>query len=258
MVLVEKWPFFQLLFLGNIGQENVFYYILERKEAFLGYKNKNFKKSKNGHFSKCPWFWSKNGHFSNFYFWEIQARKMSFTIFQSKKTPFQAIKTRSTKSGKIDIFPKGLTYGFGPKIAIFRTFFFQEIQDRKISFTIFQIGEKPFQAIKTRSSKNGNIDIFPKGLTHGFGPKMAIFFNFFFQAIQARKMSFTICQSIKDAFLGYKNKKFKRSKIVHFSKAVNPWFWSKNGHLFNFFFGQYRPEIYLLRYSRAKRSLSRL
>ena len=44
MVLVEKGPFFQLFFLGNIGQENVFYDILERKNTFLGYKNKNFKK----------------------------------------------------------------------------------------------------------------------------------------------------------------------------------------------------------------------
>ena len=47
MVLVLKWPFFQLFFLGNIGQENVFYDILERKNAFLSYKTKNFKKSKN-------------------------------------------------------------------------------------------------------------------------------------------------------------------------------------------------------------------
>ena len=46
MVLVQKWPFFQRFFLGNIGQENVFYDILERKNAFLGYKNKKFKKSK--------------------------------------------------------------------------------------------------------------------------------------------------------------------------------------------------------------------
>ena len=52
MVLVQKWPFFQLFFKRNIGQENVFYDILERKNAFLGYKNKKFKKSKNGHFSK--------------------------------------------------------------------------------------------------------------------------------------------------------------------------------------------------------------
>ena len=34
MVLVEKWQFFQLFFLANIGHENVFYDILERKNAF--------------------------------------------------------------------------------------------------------------------------------------------------------------------------------------------------------------------------------
>ena len=45
MVLVQKWPFFQLFFLDNIGQENVFYDILELKNAFLSYKNKNFKES---------------------------------------------------------------------------------------------------------------------------------------------------------------------------------------------------------------------
>ena len=33
----------------NKGQENVFYDILERKNAFLGYKNKKFKTSKNSH-----------------------------------------------------------------------------------------------------------------------------------------------------------------------------------------------------------------
>ena len=70
MVLVHKWPFFQLFFLGNIGQENVFYDILEAKNAFVSYKNTKFKKSKNWHFCKGvnPWFWSKNGHFSNFFF----------------------------------------------------------------------------------------------------------------------------------------------------------------------------------------------
>ena len=51
MVLVQKWPFFQLFFLSIIGQENVFYDILERKKAFLGYKKKKFKKSKNWDFS---------------------------------------------------------------------------------------------------------------------------------------------------------------------------------------------------------------
>ena len=46
MVLVQKWPFFQLFFLGNIGQENVFYDILEQKNAFQGYKEKNSKSRK--------------------------------------------------------------------------------------------------------------------------------------------------------------------------------------------------------------------
>ena len=45
----------------NLGQEDVFYNILERKNAFLGYKNKKVTKSKNWDFSKgvSPWFWSK-------------------------------------------------------------------------------------------------------------------------------------------------------------------------------------------------------
>ena len=47
MVLVQKGVFFQVFFLGDVGQENVFYDILERKNAFRGYKNKKFKKSKN-------------------------------------------------------------------------------------------------------------------------------------------------------------------------------------------------------------------
>ena len=61
---------FPTFFLGNIGQENVFYDILERKNAFLGYKNKKFKKSNNWYIFQGvnPWFWSKNGHFSNFFF----------------------------------------------------------------------------------------------------------------------------------------------------------------------------------------------
>ena len=57
-------------FSDNIGQENVFYDVLERNNAFLDYKNNKFKKSKNWDFSKGvnPWFWAKIGHFSIFFF----------------------------------------------------------------------------------------------------------------------------------------------------------------------------------------------
>ena len=124
MVFVQKWPFFLIFFWGNIGQENVFYDILERKIAFLGYNNKKFRKSKNGHFSKGvnPWFWSKNGHFSNFFFlgnigqenvfYDILQRKNAFLGYKNKK--FIKLKGR-----KIDIFPKGLTHGLGLKMGIF-------------------------------------------------------------------------------------------------------------------------------------------
>ena len=112
-------------FLCNIGQKNVFYDILKRKNAFLGYKNRKFKKGKNWHFSKGvnPWFWSKNGHFSNFFLGNIGQENVFYDILERK-----------------------------------------------------------------------------------------------------------------NAFLNYKNKKFKKSKNWHFSKAVNQWFWSKNGHFSNFSF----------------------
>ena len=44
MVLVKNGHFSNFFFLGNRGQVNVFGDILERKNAFLGYKNKQFKK----------------------------------------------------------------------------------------------------------------------------------------------------------------------------------------------------------------------
>ena len=38
---------FQTFFLGNIGQKNVFYNMLEQKNDFLRHNNKKFQKSKN-------------------------------------------------------------------------------------------------------------------------------------------------------------------------------------------------------------------
>ena len=35
MVLVKNWKFFQIFILGKIGQKNVFYDILEGRNAFL-------------------------------------------------------------------------------------------------------------------------------------------------------------------------------------------------------------------------------
>ena len=138
---------------------------------------------------------------------------MCFTIFQNEKMPSQAIKTRSSRSRKIDFFSKGLTHGFGPNMAIFPIFFFRHYWLGKCFFTIFQNEKTPYQAIKTRSSKSRKIDIFPKWLTHGFGPKMDIFptFFFFLGNIGQENILYAILER-KNAFPGYKNKKFKKSK----------------------------------------------
>ena len=126
MLLVQKWPVSQLFFLRNIGKENVFYDILERKIDFLDYKNKRFKKSKNCHFSKGvnPWFWSKNGHFLTLFFSGNIGQQNVFYYILERKKSFLEYKNKMFKSRKIDIFPKGLTHSFGPKIVRFPTFFF--------------------------------------------------------------------------------------------------------------------------------------
>ena len=102
-------------------------------------------------------------------------------------------------------------------------------------FTIFQNEKTPFQVIKTRSLNSRKICIFSKRLTHGFGQKMAIFQNFFFGNISQKNVIYDILKR-KNAFLGNKNKKFKKSKNSHFSKGVRSWFWSKNGHFSIFHF----------------------
>ena len=71
MVLVKIWQCWHLLIQSKIGQESAFYDILEKKNAFLEYKNKKSEKSK----------------------------------ILEKKTPFCDIKTRRPKSRKIGIIP---------------------------------------------------------------------------------------------------------------------------------------------------------
>ena len=148
--------------------------------------------------------------FQLFLFRQYSIGKCSLGYSRNEKMLFQAKKTGRSKSHKIDIFPKGLTHGFGPKCPFFQIFV-QAIQARKMSFTIFQNEETPFQAKKTRSSKSGKIDFFLKGLTHCFGPKMAIFPTFFLGNISQEKVFYYILER-KNAFLGQKNIKFEKSK----------------------------------------------
>ena len=156
--------------------------------------------------------------FPTFFLGNIGWENVFYDILNDK-TPFQAIKTRRSNGRRTDIFPKVLTHSFGPNMAIFPTFFCQAIQVRKMCFTIFWNDKMPFQAIKTRSQNSRKIDIFPKGLTHGFGANMAIFQTFFFKAIQVRKMSFTILWNDKSPFQAIKTRSSKSRKSDIFQKG---------------------------------------
>ena len=126
MVLLQKWPFFQLFFLGNMGQENVFYDTLERKTAFLSYKNKKFKKSKNWHFFKGfkPWFWSINDPFSNFLFLGNIGQVNVFYEILKWKNGFLSYKNNKLKKSKNWYFCRGVSPSFCCKNGHFSNFIF--------------------------------------------------------------------------------------------------------------------------------------
>ena len=105
---------FPLFFLGNIGQENVFYDILEQKKDFLRHKNKKFKKSKNWDFSKGvnPWFRSKNGHFSHFFFLGNIGQESAFYDILERNNAFLGYKNQKFKKSKTWNFSKGINPWF--------------------------------------------------------------------------------------------------------------------------------------------------
>ena len=123
MVLVHKWPFLQLFFLGNLEQENVFYDILEQKNAFLRYKHKKSKKPKNWHFSKGVnrWFWSKNGQFSIF-LKQFRPGKCVLRYSRTKKRLSTLLKQKVQKLEKLIFFPRGYPMVLVQKWPFFQLF----------------------------------------------------------------------------------------------------------------------------------------
>ena len=126
--------FFNFVFLGKIGHGNVFCDIVERKNAFLGYKKKKLKQSKNWHFSKGvnPWFWSKNGHFSNFVFsGNIGQANVLYDILEGKNA-FLGYKNKKLKKAKNwHFFQRGEPMGLVQKWPFFQLCFFMQYRPGK-------------------------------------------------------------------------------------------------------------------------------
>ena len=146
MVLVQKWAFFESFFLGNIGKENVFHYILEQKKAILGYKKKKLKKSKNWHFSKWvnPWFWSKNGRFSILFLLGNTGKENVFYDIVKRRNRFLGYKNKKFKKSKNWHFFKGVNPWFRYKNNHFsKLFFLGNIGQENVFYDILEI-KNPF------------------------------------------------------------------------------------------------------------------
>ena len=91
MLSVKIWQCLHLFILRKIGQENEFHPILQRKNAFLEYKNNKFKKSKNWDFSKgvSPWFWSKMINFFHPFVFGKKRQEDVFHDILERKNVFQ-------------------------------------------------------------------------------------------------------------------------------------------------------------------------
>ena len=101
--------FSNLFFLGNIGQENVFYDILERKNAFLGYKNNKFKTRNIEIFPKglTHGFSAKMAIFPTFFFGNI-GQETAFCDILERKTVFLGCKNKKFRKSKNWDFSKGV------------------------------------------------------------------------------------------------------------------------------------------------------
>ena len=86
---------------------------------------------------------------------------------------------------------------------------------------------KPFLAIKTTIFQSPKNRFFAKGLAHAFSQKM--YFSFFLFSVKIRlQIMFKNVLDRKKPFYGHKNFNLSKSQKTHFSKGVNPCFWSKN------------------------------
>ena len=143
-------------------------------------------------------------------------------------------------------------------MGIFPTFFFKQYRPGKVFLRYSRSNKRLSRLWKKRSSKSSKIVIFP---THGYGAKMANFGNFSFlgnMEMWNRENVFYDVLDRTNAFLGYKNKKFNKSKNWHFPKRLTHGFGPKMAIFPTFFFRQYWPGKCLLLCSQSNKRLSRL
>ena len=169
---------------------------------------------------------------------KIRLEKRFHNVLDRKQTIFGHKKFNISKSQK-SYFSKGVNPCFWSKNAIFFIYLFSvkirlekrfhNVLDRKQ--TIF--GHKKINISKSQKSH------FSKGVNPCFWSKNAIFFIYLCSVKIRLEMVFNNVLDRKETFFGHKKFNISKSQKSHFSKGVNPCFWSKNAIFFYLFvFGQ--------------------
>ena len=103
---------------------------------------------------------------------------------------------------------------------------FNNVLDRKETF----FGHKNFNLSKSQKSH------FSKGVNPCFWSKNVVFFLELFSVKIRLEIMFNNVLERKETFFGHKKSNLSKSQKSHFSKGVNPCFWSKNWNFFLYLF----------------------
>ena len=159
----------------------------------------------------------KNWPFFHLFFLDNIGQEIVFYDILKRKTAYLGNKTKKFKMSKNWHFSKEVKPWFCSKIGHFSIFFFlNNIGQENMFYDILERWNV-FLGNKNKKYKKSKSLHFPKGLTHGFAQKLAIFPTFFLGSIPQENVFYDILEQ-KDAFLSNKKKKFKKSKNWHFSK----------------------------------------
>ena len=125
MLLVKKCQCFLYLVLVETTLEIRLNNVLDRKETFLGYKNKIFQSPKNRIFPKgLTHAFGKKMPILSFLVLVKTGVEIRVNNVLDRREFFFNYKNKIFQSPKTGIFPKGLTYAFGQKMPIFSLFVF--------------------------------------------------------------------------------------------------------------------------------------
>ena len=104
---------FPIFFLGNIAQENIFYDILERKIAFLGYKRTRSQTRKIDIFPKVlDQKWDQKWPFFQLFFFRQYCQEYIFYDILEQKNAFLGYKNMNLEKSKNWHFSKGVNPWF--------------------------------------------------------------------------------------------------------------------------------------------------